>query len=591
MGTIARRPTSTRIYLPNITRTLGGTSGWTTPIVLQRVSGLDSVPSSSTATLRWYRFSDGTLAVTEYVPGLAIGASVKVDPRSVPGLTDNTQYAVVVDAPGTAVASVLELSALGDGAMSYEGFYAAGAVSAAPTPTTMSLSPSTATVGTGSTQQLAATVKDQSGNAFTGVPITWSVSPATAGTVDAAGLFTAAQTAGTATVTATFGALSATASLTIAAATVTTGGFTFNVRATASSDLYLERTITTADAQTIATTVEADVASVQTTYGRAYTSRPPVYVFPSTSVYTTGLQTVVGVPASEAAVAGAETSGFFHWETGPGGTSMKVAMNWERVGTERPATTLRHELTHMMIQQITKATDANAVPAWINEGSAVQQEFTVSGTEHLRMRYRYTAASMVAVRNSFTVEQLTSQTTWNARTGDPGVAQYLEASQIVQLLRDDIGTAGITRIFDLMGQGQTFDAAFVTVAGKTVATFSGTVPSRLQALSQFYPYIATAPDEPGAAGLSYILYGFFPSSTVTLEILGLTNGFENTTKTWTVDAYGVRFIYFGPGWPADTYSFTATGLTPPSSTQPNTTVTVRITAVKSASFEGLTLTW
>jgi hypothetical protein len=207
------------------------------------------------------------------------------------------------------------------------------------------------------------------------------------------------------------------------------------------------------------------------------------------------------------------------------------------------------------------------------------------------MRHRYTAASMVAVRNYFTLEQLTSQDTWNARTGDAAVAQYYEASQIVQLLRDDIGTAGVTRIFDLMGQGQTFEAAFLAVAGKTVTTFSSSIATRLQALSQYHPYIATAADEPGGAGLSYILYGFAPSSTVNLEILGLTNGYENTTKTWTVDAYGVRFIYFGAGWPADTYSFTATGLTPPSSTQPNTTVTVKITAAKAASFEGLALTW
>ena len=585
MGMVAGRSATSRLYLPNITRTLGGTSGWTTPIVLQSAG-------ATSATLRWYRFADGQLAVTQYVPSLVSGGAVKVDPRSVGGLADDTQYAVVADFAGQATALVLELNSLGgDSAMSYEGFTATGAITAAPVPTSITLAPATATVGTGSTQQFAATVKDQSGNAFTGVPVTWTVSPATVGTVSGSGLFTAASAAGSGNVTATFGTLTATAAVTVAATTLTTGGFTFNIRTTASADVYVERTITTADAQTVATTVDADVTGVQRTYGRTFATRPPVYVFPTTSTYTTGLQTVLEMSAEEAAVAGAQTSGVFRWQTGPSGTTTRVGLNWERIKAERPVTTIRHELAHMMIQQVTQETEAKPVPAWINEGSAVLEEFTISGTEYLRMRNRYTAASMVAARNYFTVADLTSQDTWNARTGAAATAQYYEASQITQLLRDDIGTAGVIRIFDLMGQGQQFDAAFLAVSGKTVATFSSTVPSRLQALSQVYPYIATAPDEPGGPGLSYLLYGFAPSSTVNLDIVGAASGFQNTTKSWTVDAYGVRFIYFGPDWPADSYRMTATGLTPPSSTQPNTTVTVQITAVKSASVEGLTLTW
>lgn len=109
-------PAPARTYLPNVTRTLGGSSGWTTPIVLQ--SG-----GAKSAALRWYRFADGALAVTQYVSGLTSGASIRIDPRTVSGLTDDTQYAVVVDAGGPARAIVLEDSQSGgDGAMAYEGF-------------------------------------------------------------------------------------------------------------------------------------------------------------------------------------------------------------------------------------------------------------------------------------------------------------------------------------------------------------------------------------------------------------------------------------------------------------------------------------
>jgi hypothetical protein len=106
---------SNRVYVPNITRTLGGPSGWTTPIVVQSQDGF-------AATLKWYRFADGVLVHTQqlsFFPGM----SIKVDPRSIPQLTDNTQYAVTVEASeGGVGAIVLELNDRGgDSAMAYEG--------------------------------------------------------------------------------------------------------------------------------------------------------------------------------------------------------------------------------------------------------------------------------------------------------------------------------------------------------------------------------------------------------------------------------------------------------------------------------------
>lgn len=108
---------SNRVYLPNITRTLGGPSGWTTPIVVQSQDGF-------TATLKWYRFADGVLVHTQPLSfGFLPGMSIKVDPRSIPQLSDNTQYAVTIEASeGGVGAVVLELNDRGgDSAMAYEG--------------------------------------------------------------------------------------------------------------------------------------------------------------------------------------------------------------------------------------------------------------------------------------------------------------------------------------------------------------------------------------------------------------------------------------------------------------------------------------
>jgi hypothetical protein len=107
---------SNRVYLPNITRTLGGPSGWTTPIVVQSEDGF-------AATLKWYRFADGVLVHTQLLTFDSSGMSIKIDPRSIPQLSDNTQYAVTVEASDGGVrAVVLELNDRGgDSAMAYEG--------------------------------------------------------------------------------------------------------------------------------------------------------------------------------------------------------------------------------------------------------------------------------------------------------------------------------------------------------------------------------------------------------------------------------------------------------------------------------------
>ncbi len=117
MGYTAEPAPGARSFLPNITRTLGGPGGWTTPILLQSVS-------ASGATLQWYRFSDGVLAYTQTV-AIPAGSGIRIDPLAQPTLTDDTQYAVVVTGTGgTVTAIVVELAQGGDNAMIYEGFAA-----------------------------------------------------------------------------------------------------------------------------------------------------------------------------------------------------------------------------------------------------------------------------------------------------------------------------------------------------------------------------------------------------------------------------------------------------------------------------------
>ena len=115
MGYAATPIASTRTYLPNVTRTLGGSAGWTTPIIIQS-SGATNV------TLSWYRFSDGQLVTQQTIP-VTPGSAFRVDPRTVSALADDTQYSVVADGIGGSINGiVIELASGGDNAMIYEGF-------------------------------------------------------------------------------------------------------------------------------------------------------------------------------------------------------------------------------------------------------------------------------------------------------------------------------------------------------------------------------------------------------------------------------------------------------------------------------------
>ena len=115
MGYAATSIPARRVYLPNVTRTLGGPTGWTTPIVVQSAS-------ATTGQLTFYRFSDQKLVLTQPL-SLSPGDSVRIDPRDLSTLSDDTQYSVVVDgADGTLSAIVIELASGGDSAMIYEGF-------------------------------------------------------------------------------------------------------------------------------------------------------------------------------------------------------------------------------------------------------------------------------------------------------------------------------------------------------------------------------------------------------------------------------------------------------------------------------------
>src|SRR6267378_380413 len=113
------------LYLPNITKNLGGPTGWYTPFIVQNTG-----TTSTNLEVSFYLFSDGTCVARSVVANLLPGTSYANDPRDTgknPTLPVEGQFAVVVKSFGSTVVGVVnEHQGTGSRAeaLSYNGFNA-----------------------------------------------------------------------------------------------------------------------------------------------------------------------------------------------------------------------------------------------------------------------------------------------------------------------------------------------------------------------------------------------------------------------------------------------------------------------------------
>ncbi|MDP9253136.1 MAG: hypothetical protein M3O80_09025, partial [Chloroflexota bacterium] len=94
-------PTTT-IFLPNITKMLGGPSGWVTPFIVQNVG-----VKKATLEVSFYRFSDGGFVVCRKIPDLAPATSFADFPNNDTDLPADAQFSVIVRSFGSEVVSVV----------------------------------------------------------------------------------------------------------------------------------------------------------------------------------------------------------------------------------------------------------------------------------------------------------------------------------------------------------------------------------------------------------------------------------------------------------------------------------------------------
>ena len=112
-------PTAT-VYLPNITKTLGGPNGWVTPIYVQNAGAVQTA-----VELTFLRFSDGQAVACHRTEGLPPGASLVDNPNDDADLPGDTQFSVVARSYGAEIAALVnQVQGTGSSqeALAYTGF-------------------------------------------------------------------------------------------------------------------------------------------------------------------------------------------------------------------------------------------------------------------------------------------------------------------------------------------------------------------------------------------------------------------------------------------------------------------------------------
>ena len=120
-------PVTSTVYLPNITRRLGGPDGFFTPFIIQNTGA-----ATTQLEVTFYLFSDGTCVEQYLVSNLAAGTAHSNDPNDTlrnPSLPDDAQFSVVVRSFGSSIVGVVNehqhvSDLLRAEAMSYQGFNA-----------------------------------------------------------------------------------------------------------------------------------------------------------------------------------------------------------------------------------------------------------------------------------------------------------------------------------------------------------------------------------------------------------------------------------------------------------------------------------
>jgi hypothetical protein len=298
-----------------------------------------------------------------------------------------------------------------------------------------------------------------------------------------------------------------------------------------SAELRIDAALSREEDEVVAATVATDIPAVEREFERSFATRPLIYVFGSIESYTEGFVRIFGYPLASATFVAENSVSFFE-------PSLRlIAVNWEAVRARRPVAAIRHELTHLLTLDAC-APRCDLVPAWLNEGQGRLAEALVPGGEWRLLRVRYEAASMAVTGTLLPLNTLVSQLAWNSLTDWAGYFKYQQSARVVELLREDVGgTAPIARIYDRLRRGQNLAQAYAALTGRSFDDFVAALPDRMRAaVPAGQGLVVVAPT-------SYLVYGFPPTSTITITVSG-PRGSESSPMV--ISPFGSNFDSIAP---------------------------------------------
>lgn len=275
--------------------------------------------------------------------------------------------------------------------------------------------------------------------------------------------------------------------------TITVSGIPFVLEKTATADVYLDLRVW--DVTESVQDVQRGTTAVEANFKRRFARRPEVFVFGSRDTYEKGVQAVFGRSA---------------------GTSAGMTVG-DRVVVEGSVVAM-HELTHVMLHQIVP----KGLPVWLDEGTAYLDHWETL-TPYVLWQARHRVASLAAIGALPPLEVCS-----------PNVCGIG-----MQMLRAPMGRDGFVRMIDLIGEGESLEAAYSRVTGMALSSFFRSFSANARGLADRYPGLTLLPDTDRSYRpvARWLAFGFAPGTRIVIRVKDADES-VNPPRTYTIAADG-----------------------------------------------------
>ena len=309
--------------------------------------------------------------------------------------------------------------------------------------------------------------------------------------------------------------------------------------ATARADVRVETTVAGADAVALAAQVEAGVARVETTFARSFSQRPRVLVFGSAASFGQGARDLFGYSRATADQVAASYGGIFDRPT------LTIAVNWSASSRARMGAAIAHELTHLMVRDITRGED---IPTWLDEGIATLVEETTPGSD-IAVGDEDLSGRALAASGAVSLADVDALRDWHAAYARFGRPLYGYAANVVRAMQARVGWERVVRVLEDVGRGTRFELAYLAESRETVAALESRV------MSNAGPAIAVTTAVGGT--VRYTVFAGARNAFVDVSITS-PNGYYLRFTVLT-DGAGLYRGSFGGSAVAGTYTLNAAG--------------------------------